>query len=203
MIDIYKDAKIGKNTKIHNFVVIQNAEIGNDCKIQSFVFIPDGTRIGNRVFVGQGSMFTNDKHPKANTNEYEIEPVIVEDDVSIGAGSVILPGVRIGKGATVGAGSVVTKDVASGRVVFGNPAKTSKILDARSFEGTAVRTKILDALREIESPVTFEKLQSTLTSTPKLTCYHLKILEKERKIRIEPKEERLWGKREIHLIETR
>ncbi len=49
-------------------------------------------------------------------------PIIVEDDVRIGAGSIILPGRRIGRGAIVGAGSVVTKDVQPFSVVGGNPA---------------------------------------------------------------------------------
>ena len=44
---------------------------------------------------------------------------------SIGAGTVILPGLRIGRDAMVGAGSVVTKDVQDGQVVFGNPARPS------------------------------------------------------------------------------
>jgi maltose O-acetyltransferase len=48
---------------------------------------------------------------------------IVEDEVSIGAGAVILPGITIQTGATVGAGAVVTKDVPAGATVKGNPAQ--------------------------------------------------------------------------------
>jgi acetyltransferase-like isoleucine patch superfamily enzyme len=50
-------------------------------------------------------------------------PILIEDDAWIGAGSIILRGVQIGKGAIVGAGSVVTKDVPAGAIVAGNPAK--------------------------------------------------------------------------------
>jgi acetyltransferase-like isoleucine patch superfamily enzyme len=54
-------------------------------------------------------------------------PVVIEDDVWIGTGAIILPGVKIGIGAVVGAGSVVTKDVPNFAVVFGHPAKLLKM----------------------------------------------------------------------------
>lgn len=52
-----------------------------------------------------------------------VAPVIVEDDVFIGTGAIVLPGVTIGKGAVVAAGAVVTADVPAGSVVGGIPAK--------------------------------------------------------------------------------
>jgi acetyltransferase-like isoleucine patch superfamily enzyme len=52
-----------------------------------------------------------------------IKPVIIEDNVWIGAKSIILKGVKIGKGAIIGAGSVVVGDVHPGTIVSGNPAK--------------------------------------------------------------------------------
>jgi len=61
----------------------------------------------------------NDKHPPSN----KIEPVEVEDHAVIGAGSIILPGVKIGRYAVVGAGSVVTRNVKPTTIVFGNPAR--------------------------------------------------------------------------------
>jgi acetyltransferase-like isoleucine patch superfamily enzyme len=53
----------------------------------------------------------------------ETAPVIIEDDVWVGVGAMILKGVRIGAGARVGAGSVVSRDVPPGAVVAGNPAQ--------------------------------------------------------------------------------
>jgi acetyltransferase-like isoleucine patch superfamily enzyme len=50
-------------------------------------------------------------------------PVVIEDDVWIGIGAIILKGVRIGRGARIGAGSVVTKDVPAGAIASGNPAR--------------------------------------------------------------------------------
>jgi len=121
-VNLYK-CKIGRNCKIDAFVYIEEGvKIGDECKIRPFVFIPTGVKIGNRVFIGPNVTFTNDKYPKVK-GEWELRETIVEDDVSIGAGAVILPGVRIGKGAMIGAGAVVTKDVPEGSVVVGNPAR--------------------------------------------------------------------------------
>jgi acetyltransferase-like isoleucine patch superfamily enzyme len=121
-VNLYK-CKIGKNCKIDAFVYIEEGvEIGDECKIRPFVFIPTGVKIGNRVFIGPGVIFTNDKYPKVK-GEWKLMETIVEDDVSIGAGAVILPGVRIGRGALVGAGAVVTKDVKANAIVVGNPAR--------------------------------------------------------------------------------
>ena len=53
----------------------------------------------------------------------EINPIIIEDDVWIGARVIILPGRRIGRGSIVGAGSVITKDVEPFSIVGGNPAQ--------------------------------------------------------------------------------
>ena len=56
----------------------------------------------------------------------EEKPIIIEDDVWIGANSIILGGVKIGNGAIIGAGAVVTKDVPPRAIVAGNPAKLIK-----------------------------------------------------------------------------
>ena len=125
-VNLYK-CKIGRNCKIDAFVYIEEGvEIGDECKIRPFVFIPTGVKIGNRVFIGPNVTFTNDKYPKVK-GEWELKETIVENDVSIGAGAVILPGVRIGKGAMIGAGAVITKDVPEGSVVVGNPARVKSI----------------------------------------------------------------------------
>jgi acetyltransferase-like isoleucine patch superfamily enzyme len=92
-------------------------------RIQHGAFLPNRARIGDRVFIGPNATFTDDRYPEVNNPRYKAEPPIVEDDVAIGAGAVILPGVRIGRGALIGAGAVVTKDVPPSAVVVGNPAR--------------------------------------------------------------------------------
>jgi acetyltransferase-like isoleucine patch superfamily enzyme len=60
---------------------------------------------------------------RANRPPFTSRPVLLEDDVWIGIGAIVLKGVRIGRGARVGAGAVVTRDVPPGAVVEGNPAR--------------------------------------------------------------------------------
>src|SRR3990167_8928728 len=100
----------------------KNVTMGNGVRIQHGVFIPHGTTIGHRVFIGPNVTLTDDRYPVAGNVAYTAEPPILEDDCSIGAAAVILPGVRIGKGAMVGAGAVVTKDVPAYTTVVGVPA---------------------------------------------------------------------------------
>ena len=73
-------------------------------------------------------------------------PVILEDDVLIGANAVVIEGVHIGKGAVVGAGSIVTQDVPAGAVVVGNPAR---IIKEQKDEKTEGKTQLMDDLRKI------------------------------------------------------
>jgi UDP-2-acetamido-3-amino-2,3-dideoxy-glucuronate N-acetyltransferase len=97
--------------------------LGNDVHLNHGVFLPNHSLVGNRVLIGPNVTCTDDKHPKVNNPAYHAEPPIIEDDVSIGAGATILPGVRLGCGCTIGAGAVVTKDVPAGETWAGNPAR--------------------------------------------------------------------------------
>jgi UDP-2-acetamido-3-amino-2,3-dideoxy-glucuronate N-acetyltransferase len=123
---------IGSRTKIGAFVEVQRgAAIGSDCKIESHTFICDGVTIRDRVFVGHGVVFVNDKHPRATGDDgalkgdgdWEMATTIVESGAALGSGAVVLGGVRIGQNAMVGAGAVVTRDVPDGRTFAGNPAR--------------------------------------------------------------------------------
>jgi UDP-2-acetamido-3-amino-2,3-dideoxy-glucuronate N-acetyltransferase len=120
-VNLYK-CKIGKNCKIDAFVYIEEGvTIGDNCKIRPFVFIPTGVIIEDDVFIGPNVTFTNDKYPRAK-GQWKLLRATIKKGASIGANSVILPGVTIGENAMVGAGSVVTKDVPSRAIVAGNPA---------------------------------------------------------------------------------
>lgn len=133
---------IGKETKIwQNVVVLANAVIGDGCNINAQCFIEndvivgdnvtikcgvylwDGIRIGNDVFIGPNVTFTNDKYPRSKQYISEFLETVVEDGASIGAGSVILCGLTIGKNAMIGAGSVVTKSIPPNQLWVGNPAR--------------------------------------------------------------------------------
>jgi acetyltransferase-like isoleucine patch superfamily enzyme len=123
---------VGDNTKIGPFVEIQKgACIGASCKISSHTFICEGVAIGDRVCVGHGVTFINDKYPRATTRDGRLkndadwvcESTRVHQGASIGSGAVLLGGITIGENAIVGAGSVVTKDVPRDTIVAGNPAR--------------------------------------------------------------------------------
>lgn len=87
-------------------------------------------RIGNNVFFGPAVQIYTVNHPlDAKTRNTLIEqalPVVIEDDVWIGGGAIILPGVTIGKGSVIAAGSVVTKDIPADVVAGGNPCRVIK-----------------------------------------------------------------------------
>ena len=130
--NIVGDVTIGKNTVLgrSSFVYGKHAPviIGENCQFIGWNFIPDGTKVGNNVFIGGGTQITNDKFPSPQQTNPNLDYVVIEDNVSIGANCTILPGVTIHKGSVVGAGSVVTKDVPQGVIVFGNPAKVEGIV---------------------------------------------------------------------------
>jgi len=130
LVNLY-GCTIGDDTKIGAFVEVQkNAFIGARCKVSSHSFICEGVTLEDEVFVGHGVMFTNDRIPRATSGgalqtdaDWGVIPTHVGKGASIGSGAVIICGVKIGAHAVIGAGAVVTKDVESGAVVAGVPAR--------------------------------------------------------------------------------
>ena len=164
--EVSKDAKIGKNVKIWSLSRIrEGAVIGNNCIIGSNVYIDHHVKIGSNVkiqnnalifyktviesgvFIGPAVCFTNDKYPRATnlrgelktTKDWKVGKIFVKKGASIGAGSILLPGIKVGSYSMVGAGSVVTKSVPEHALVVGNPAK---ILNYICFQGHILKKKI-------------------------------------------------------------
>lgn len=95
----------------------------------SSIAVSEHIEIGNYVLIGSGCLITDsDAHPvdpegRRSGGKTKTKPIVIEDDVFIGARSIILKGVRISRGSVIGAGSVVTKDVLEYSIVAGNPAR--------------------------------------------------------------------------------
>lgn len=115
--------KIGNKTTIQKRSTINgNVQIGEECIIAPNVFISSGTHIYN--LKPELSIREQEKYAIDNNIEEKYDrPITIGNDVWIGVNSVILPGVRIGDHCIVGANAVVTKDVESGKIVAGVPAK--------------------------------------------------------------------------------
>ena len=114
------EIKIGNNTRIHGSCIhaYQSISIGNNCLIAANCQIFDGN--------GHDLSFPNVDN-RINTTGIS-KPIIIEDNVWIGANSFILPGVKIGAGSVISANSVVVKNVPKMVIIGGNPAKIIKDL---------------------------------------------------------------------------
>jgi maltose O-acetyltransferase len=107
-------------------------EIGDNSGIGVNCHVPSDIRIGNDVMMGpevliigqnQNHRFDDLTVPMRLQGHNASSPVVVEDDVWIGARVIILPGIKIGKGAILGAGAIVTRDVPPYAICVGNPAR--------------------------------------------------------------------------------
>jgi acetyltransferase-like isoleucine patch superfamily enzyme len=123
---------IGHGTFIGPFVEIQkDVFIGNYCKVQSHTFICELVTIGNNCFIGHGVMFINDLFTEgtpARGDKTKWKSTKIGNNVSIGRNATILP-VIICDNVVIGAGAVVTKNIAISGTYVGNPAKLLKKLD--------------------------------------------------------------------------
>ena len=133
---------------IENIAVIESADIafqpgfnaltGETGAGKSIVIDAMGAVLGGRAIVGKnchigaGTVLAGVVEPASAT------PVIIEDDVMIGANAVVLEGVRVGKGAVVAAGAVCVEDVPAGAVVAGVPARVIKMRDAQTDSKTGL-----------------------------------------------------------------
>ena len=137
---IREQVTIGDSAVIMMGAVINiGAVIGTGTMIDMGAILGGRATVGNHCHIGAGAVLAGVIEPASAT------PVVVEDDVLVGANAVVIEGVRIGKGAVVAAGAVVIEDVPANAVVAGCPARIIKMKDDK----TTLKTALEDTLRKL------------------------------------------------------
>ncbi len=127
---------LGRNVYVGHYAILKayhvnEMVIGNDVWIgqQCYFHSGGGLRIGDGVGIGPGVRILTTRHEELGRSVPIMEgpaegsPVVLEEHCDLGIGSIILPGIRVGRGAQVGAGAVVTRDVPPFAIVAGSPAR--------------------------------------------------------------------------------
>jgi acetyltransferase-like isoleucine patch superfamily enzyme len=138
--------ELGKLTTIEDFCTINNGSgdvilgervrIGIGSVVIGPVKMGNGSGLGQNVFVSGFNHGYKDASRNSSVQELDIRETVIGDEAHIGANSVVLAGVKIGRRSQVGAGSVVTKDIPPFSVAVGNPARVIKRYnpDTQSWE---------------------------------------------------------------------
>jgi UDP-2-acetamido-3-amino-2,3-dideoxy-glucuronate N-acetyltransferase len=138
---VWDSVHVRRNTTIGEHCIVgekshisYDVRIGDLVKINAFVYICTAVTIENGVMISAGSIFTNDRYPRAadadllhlnsSAPDETTLPTLVRQGATIGAGCVIGCGLTIGRFAMVGMGSVVTRSIPDFHLVAGNPARS-------------------------------------------------------------------------------
>lgn len=148
-----RDCNIGQNAYIDDHVVI-----GDNVKIQNNASLYRGLRVEDGVFIGPHVVFTNDRVPRAinpdgtpkGVDDWSVGRTLVCYGASLGAGTVVVTGVTIGRWALVGAGAVVTADVPDHALVLGCPARVVGYVSASGVRCTTQDEAIALTEEEID-----------------------------------------------------
>jgi acetyltransferase-like isoleucine patch superfamily enzyme len=166
---VREDVVIGENCILSKDVYIDfGVHIGSNVKVQNGVSVYHGVTIEDGVFVGPNVCFTNDKYPRAINPDgslkagadWEVTETLIKYGAALGARSVILAGVTVGKWAMVAAGAVVTRDVPSFGLVIGHPARLRGFvcpcgirLQADRLEGDAMHARCPSCGQVVDIPL--------------------------------------------------
>lgn len=135
-----EQVEIGKNAVIMMGAILNiGAVVGDGTMIDMGAILGGRATVGKNCHIGAGAVLAGVIEPAS------AKPVIVEDNVLVGANAVIIEGVHIGEGAVIAAGAVVVEDVPAGMVAAGCPARIIKKKDA----GTTQKTALQEALRNL------------------------------------------------------
>jgi len=134
-VHIRHSSRIGEECIVgEKTYIAYDVKIGNRVKINAHVYICTAVTIEDGVMISAGTIFTNDRFPRATTPDLtrlrpsepdeETLPTLVKEGATIGAGSVIGCDLSIGRFAMVGMGALVTKSVPDFHLVIGHPARS-------------------------------------------------------------------------------
>ncbi|MBM7439179.1 acyltransferase [Streptomyces sp. HB132] len=132
LAQIREGARLGEGCVIGRGAYVgAGVRIGDNVKIQNYALVYEPAELGDGVFIGPAVVLTNDHNPRSvdaegrrkHGGEWEAVGVRIAEGASLGARSVCVAPVRIGRWAMVAAGAVVTKDVADFALVVGVPAR--------------------------------------------------------------------------------
>ena len=127
------DTTIGENARIGNFVEIKKTTVGEGTKINHFTYAGDAT-IGDRVNIGAFAV-------TCNYNGFSKFQTTIEDNVLVGAHSVLIAPLTIGKNAMTAAGSVITHDVQTDALAIARPEQINKAMGAKIFRDKRKKDK--------------------------------------------------------------
>ncbi len=137
---IRDQVEIGKNAVIMMGAVINiGAVVGEGSMIDMGAILGGRATVGKHCHIGAGAVLAGVIEPASAT------PVVIEDNVLVGANAVVIEGCRVGENSVVAAGAVVIEDVPANVVVAGCPAKVIKQKD----EKTTMKTALQDSLRNL------------------------------------------------------
>lgn len=135
---VEEGVQMGEGVEVWHFSLVRaGAFLGDNCRIGHHVYIgpdvilghgvkvKDGAKIfgevtiGRHAFIGPGVVITDDRYPRSRVEDYPHSHTRIFSGASIGANSVLLPGVSIGRNAMIGAGSIVLTDVPPETTIYG------------------------------------------------------------------------------------
>jgi acetyltransferase-like isoleucine patch superfamily enzyme len=168
-VQVREDVVIGENCILSKDVYVDfGVVIGSRVKVQNGVSIYHGVTIEDGVFVGPHVCFTNDKYPRAinidgslkGASDWQVSKILIRYGAALGARSLVLPGVTVGRWAMVAAGAVVTRSVPDYGLMVGHPARLKGFvcpcgmrLEQVSTTGDVVLTRCAGCGTEIDVPL--------------------------------------------------